>query len=139
VGGWFADHTDRRIFAMIGIINATAFCAIYPLLGSVTALLALSCFEAIGSSLALPSAQSILTEGANPREIGRRQGAFSTAQTGAMAVSAMLSGALFEVGPAVPFVSMAIVATALVIAVPILWRRIPGRVSTATASFTPPP
>ena len=88
-GGWFADHTDRRMFATFGILNACAFCAIYPLL-SVPALLALSCFEALGTSLALPSAQSILTEGADPRQMGRRQGVFTTAQTGAMAISAMV-------------------------------------------------
>src|ERR1019366_7294831 len=57
IGGWFADHTDRRAFATFGVLNACAFCAIYPLLGTVDALLAFSCFEAVGSSLALPSAQ----------------------------------------------------------------------------------
>lgn len=138
VGGWFADHTDRRLFAVIGILNACAFCAIYPLLGSVVALLALSCFEAIGSSLALPSAQSILTEGAAPREIGRRQGIFTTAQTSAMAVSAMVSGAMFEVGPAVPFVTMAAVGAGVTCLVPIVWRRIPGRVPTPAGAVTPP-
>jgi len=138
LGGWFADHTDRRIFAVIGIVNSAIFCAIYPLIGSVDALLALSCFEAVGSTLALPCAQSILTEGAGPREVGRRQGAFSTAQTAAMAVSTMASGALFGVGPAVPFVTMACVSIAAVCFVPFLWRRVPGRVGAGVA-VTPQP
>jgi len=138
IGGWFADHTDRRSFATFGVLNACAFCAIYPLLGTVDALLAFSCFEAVGSSLALPSAQSILTEGSDPREIGRRQGVFTTAQTAAMAVSAMVSGTLFEVGPAVPFLTMALVSTALVCAVPFIWRRVPGRVERHVAGAAPP-
>ena len=127
-GGWFADHTDRRKFATLGMLNACAFCAIYPLL-SVPWLLGLSCFEALGTSLALPAAQSILTEGADPREMGRRQGIFTTAQTGAMAVSAMISGALFETGPAVPFVTMACVGAGIAGLLPVIWRRTPGRVA----------
>ncbi|HUD69578.1 MAG TPA: MFS transporter [Acidimicrobiales bacterium] len=136
-GGWFADHTDRRMFATFGILNACAFCAIYPLL-SVPGLLALSCFEALGTSLALPSAQSILTEGADPREMGRRQGVFTTAQTGAMAISAMVSGSLFEAGPAVPFVTMAGVAAGVACLIPVIWRRTPGRVARQVAGAGPP-
>jgi DHA1 family multidrug resistance protein-like MFS transporter len=139
IGGWCADHTDRRVLAVVGILNAAAFCAIYPLLGSVTALLALSCFEAIGSSLALPSAQSILTEDADPRQVGRRQGAFTTAQTSAMALSALCSGLLFEVGPAVPFVWMAIAAAIIVCLVPLVWRSVPGHVGTSTEVSAPQP
>ena len=138
LGGWAADRSDRRVLAIVGIVNSAAFCAIYPLLPSVTALLAFSCFEAIGTSLALPAAQSILTEGASAREVGRRQGVFSTAQTAALAVSAALSGALFESGPAVPFLVMAFVSIALVAAVPVLWRRVPGRVAPYPEGVTPP-
>jgi MFS transporter, DHA1 family, multidrug resistance protein len=138
LGGWAADHADRRVLATIGIVNSCAFCAIYPLLPSVDALLAFSCFEAIGTSLALPAAQSILTEGADAREVGRRQGVFSTAQTGALALSAAASGGLFETGPAVPFLVMAFLGLGLVAAVPLLWRRVPGRVGAAAGSLTPP-
>jgi DHA1 family multidrug resistance protein-like MFS transporter len=136
-GGWFADHADRRVMAVVGIVNMCAFCAIYPLLGSVDLLLGFSCFEAIGSSLALPSAQSILAEGANPREVGRRQGLFATGQTAAMAVAAMLSGLMFEVGPAVPFLTMALVGAALAALVPLAWRRVPGRVGGAAVRPRP--
>ncbi len=133
VGGWFADHADRRVLAVIGVLNACAFCAIYPLL-TVTGLLALCCFEAVGSSLAFPAAQSVLTEGADPREAGRRQGVFSTAQTGSMAIAAMLSGALFQLGPAVPFVTMAAVGAAMAATIPFVWRRVPGRVHGTVAA-----
>jgi DHA1 family multidrug resistance protein-like MFS transporter len=139
VGGWFADHSDRRVLAVVGIVNSAAFCAIYPLLGPVDALLAFSCFEAIGTSLALPAAQSVLTEHAAPREVGRRQGIFATSQTGALAVSAMVSGTLFERGPAVPFLVMALLSVAAVLVVPIAWRSVPGRVALRTAAATPPP
>lgn len=135
IGGWFADHTDRRIFACVGVVNACVFCGIYPLLPTVDALLAFSCFEAIGTSLALPSVQSLLTEGANPREVGRRQGLFATAQTAAMAISAVVSGSLFEDGPAVPFLTMAVIGIALACAAPWVWRRVPGRVVTAATQL----
>ena len=36
LGGWFADHADRRVLAVVGIVNSCAFCAIYPLLGPST-------------------------------------------------------------------------------------------------------
>lgn len=135
VGGWFADHTDRRLTAVAGIVNASVFCAIYPLLGSVDALLCLCSFEAIGSSLALPSAQSMLTEGAAQREVGRRQGVFSTAQTAATAVSAGICGSLFEISPVVPFVTMGAAAIAVALCVPYVWRRLAGRV--AIVAITP--
>lgn len=128
LGGWAADHTDRRWSTVVGVVNACAFCAIYPLLGSVDVLLAISCFEALGSSLALPAAQSMLTEGADPVEVGRRQGLFATSQTAAMAISAAVSGALFSVGPAVPFLTMAAVGAALGCVATLWWRRVPGRV-----------
>jgi len=139
VGGWFADHSNRRVLVVVGIVNSAAFCAIYPLLGPVDALLAFSCFEAIGTSLALPAAQSVLTEGSEPREVGRRQGVFATAQTGALAVSALVSGMLFERGPAVPFLTMAFLSVAVVAVVPIAWRSVPGRVAHPTEAVTPPP
>jgi MFS transporter, DHA1 family, multidrug resistance protein len=138
IGGWFADHSDRRVLVVVGIVNSAVFCGIYPLLGPVNALLAFSCFEAIGTSLALPATQSVLTEGAEPREVGRRQGVFATAQTGALAVSALVSGSLFERGPAVPFLTMAVVSIVVVAVVPFAWRSIPGRVALA-AAVTPPP
>lgn len=137
IGGWCADHWNRRVLAVVGIVNSAAFCAIYPLLASVNALLAFCCFEAVGTSMALPAAQSVLTEGAEPKEVGRRQGVFSTAQTGALAISAGVSGALFERGPAVPFLTMAIVSGAVVAIVPFAWRAIPGRVTRAVPTAMP--
>jgi DHA1 family multidrug resistance protein-like MFS transporter len=135
-GGWLADHTDRRVTSTIGIVNNCVFCVIYPLLASVNALLALCCFEAIGSSLALPSAQSILTEGANPLEVGRRQGFFATAQTASMGVAAAVSGAMFQVSPKFPFLAMAMVAVVVASFAPIVWRRVPGRVAPAAVPGT---
>jgi DHA1 family multidrug resistance protein-like MFS transporter len=131
LGGWAADHWDRRVLAVVGIVNGAAFCAIYALLGSVDALLVFCCFEAIGTALALPAAQSILSEGAGPLEVGRRQGVFSTAQTGSLAIAAAVAGALFESGPAVPFLTMAVVSVAVVVALPYVWRNVPGRVARA--------
>jgi predicted PurR-regulated permease PerM len=70
--------------------------------------------------------------------MGRRQGVFTTAQTGAMAISAMVSGSLFEAGPAVPFVTMAGVAAGVACLIPVIWRRTPGRVARQVAGAGPP-
>jgi len=57
----------------------------------------------------------------------------------ALAVSAMVSGVLFERGPAVPFLTMAVLSVAVVLVVPVAWRSVPGRVERRAAVVTPPP
>lgn len=132
VGGWAADRADRRALAAFGVVNMAAFCVAYGLLPTVDSLLAVCCFEAIGSTLALPATQSLLSEGADPSEAGRRYGLFATAQTAAMAASAVISGALFTIAPAVPFFTMGALGVGLGVLTPLAWRGVRGRVAAAT-------
>ncbi|MHB1777163.1 MAG: MFS transporter [Acidimicrobiales bacterium] len=127
-GGWLADHLDRRWLGAGALAWSVGFCALYPFLGDVTLLLTLGCVEAVGFAVAMPSAQSLLTEQAPAGEHGRAQGLFSTAQTGATALAAACGGALFGVAVWLPFVAGAVGALLLLAAVAIAWAPVPGRV-----------
>ncbi len=113
--------------------------ASYPFIGSIAALLGLAVLEAAGVALALPSAQSLLTQTVGPADYGQAQGLFLTGQTAMTALSAVAAGALFAVGPAVPFVVMACVCAGLVVAAAVAWAPVGGRVVPATAGVPAEP
>ena len=69
-GGWIADHFDRRRIVVVTILVTLGFCATYPWLGSIAWLLGLGAAEACGVAIALPSIQSLLTQGSEPSEFG---------------------------------------------------------------------
>jgi len=127
-GGWLADHLDRRWLGAGALAWSVGFCALYPFLGDVTLLVTLGCVEALGFAVAMPSAQSLLTEQAPAGEHGRAQGLFSTAQTGTTALAAASGGALFGVAVWLPFVAGAVGAFLLLAAVGVAWAPVPGRV-----------
>lgn len=127
-GGWLADHLDRRWLGAGALAWSVGFCALYPFLGSVVLLLTLGCVEALGFAVAIPSAQSLLTEQAPAEQHGRAQGLFSTAQTGATAMAAASGGALFGVAVWLPFVAGAAGAFLLLGAVGLAWAPVRGRV-----------
>ena len=128
VGGWLADHADRRIMAATGILVACAFCASYPFVHSVPALLIMGFVESAGFASALPSIQALMTEGRRASELGRIQGLYATCQTAAIAVAAATSGALFGVAHFIPFVGAAAIGISLVAVAVIVWVPVPGRV-----------
>jgi hypothetical protein len=66
------------------------------------------------------------------REHGRAQGLFGTAETGAIALSASVGGALFSVSPWVPFASAGSIALVLTLVVARVWSKVPGRVDATT-------
>ena len=76
--GWLADHMDRRVLAVAGIGASTVFCASYPFIHSVPALVLLGAMEAMGFAAAMPAVQSLLTQGSAHSEVGRIQGMFAT-------------------------------------------------------------
>lgn len=127
-GGWLADHLDRRWLGAGALAWSVGFCALYPFLGDVTLLVTLGCVEALGFAVAMPSAQSLLTEQAPVGEHGRAQGLFSTAQTGTTALAAASGGALFGVAVWLPFVAGAVGALLLLAAVGVAWAPVTGRV-----------
>lgn len=126
--GWLADHVDRRLLVLGGLGLAAAFCASYPFIHWVPALMMLGGTEALGFAAAMPALQSLLTQGSEPSEVGRIQGMFGTTQTALTAVSAAVAGAAFAVGPWLPFVSAAALTSAALVAAALVWRGVPGRV-----------
>jgi len=95
VGGRLADRYDRRWLVFGALIVSVGFCCLYPFVTSVWWLLLLAPIESSGFAIALPSAQSLLTQSAAPGETGRIQGLFSTSETAAIALAAATGGALF--------------------------------------------
>lgn len=126
--GWLADHMDRRVLVLGGLGLAMAFCATYPFIGVVPLLIVLGATEALGFAAALPSLQSLLTQGSNPSEVGRIQGMFGTTQTACTAVSAALAGAAFAVARWLPFVTAAAITGVALIAAAVIWRTVAGHV-----------
>jgi hypothetical protein len=80
-----------------------------------------------------PAAVLILTEATEADTQGQAQGAIETGRTAATAVSAAAAGALFAVGPVIPFVLAASCAVVACGFVAWLWRDVEGRTATATA------
>ncbi len=126
--GWLADHMDRRFLVLGGLGLAMAFCATYPFISAVPVLIVLGATEALGFAAALPSLQSLLTQGSEPTETGRIQGLFGTTQTACTAVSAAAAGAAFAVARWLPFVTAASVTAVALVATAVVWRTVDGHV-----------
>jgi MFS family permease len=129
VGGWLADHANRRAIALIGLFNGAFFLALYPHIHNNVALVGLGSLEAVATSMAMPSVSSLLTQGADDRELSRRQGLSSTANTASLALAASASGVLFTRDPALPFTIVAIVSAALASTTLWWWRQVRGHIS----------
>ncbi len=127
--GWLADHMDRRVLVVAGVGVSALFCASYPFINDVTALVVLGGLEALGFAAALPAVQSLLTQRSAPDEVGRVQGIFATCQTALTAVAAAGAGVAFAVAPWLPFVTVAGLAGLGLVAVIVIWRPVPGRVA----------
>ena len=139
IAGRLADRLDRRRLAAAAVVATSAFAAVYPFLTSVALLVGLGAAEAIGVAVAFPAAQSLLTQAATPKTLGRAQGFFTTAETASIAVAAAVSGALFGVARWIPFVAASLAGVALVAALPALWRGLPGRAGHTSVSDAPLP
>jgi len=126
--GWLADHMDRRLLVLGGLGIAMVFCASYPFIHWVPALMVLGGTEALGFAAAMPALQSLLTEGSEPSEVGRIQGMFGTTQTALTAVSAAVAGAAFAFASWLPFVSAAVLTACALVVTAVVWRRVPGHV-----------
>jgi DHA1 family multidrug resistance protein-like MFS transporter len=126
-GGWLVDHFDRRYLAAASTLASAGFASTYPFLHSVWLLVGLGAAEAVAVSLAGPALAAQLAHSVPSRQLGRAQGAGSTAQTGATAVAALVAGALFGLHPWVPFVGAAGAIVILVALLSWCWRGVPGR------------
>ena len=126
-GGWLADHADRRWLVIGSLTSSVFFCCLYPFVTNLSLLLALGGLEAVGLAVALPSAQSLLTQSSTEGELGRVQGMFSTSETAAIAVSAGVAGVLFGLATWAPFVAGAVGAGALTACLPGIWWPVRGK------------
>ena len=129
LGGWLADHRNRRVIALAGLINGAVFLSIYPHIHNNVAMLFLGSLESIGAALSVPSIASLLTQGAADRELSRRQGLYATSNTAALAVSASVSGVLFTINSALPFTIVAIISGLLAVSTLWWWRHVTGNIT----------
>jgi len=129
LGGRLADRANRRVIGQLGMFNAAFFLALYPHIHNNWVLLFIGPLESVGAALSIPSISSLLTQGAASRETGRRQGLYTTANTGALAVSAIVAGALFSVQPELPFTVIAIVSALITSTNFWWWRNVRGHIS----------
>ena len=128
VGGWLADHGNRRFIALAGLLNGAVFLSIYPHIHSIGWVLGLGAMETIGAAMTGPSAMSLLTQGAHDRELSRRQGLYATANTASLALTAALSGALYTIDVALPFTVVALLAASTALSTLWWWRGLAGHV-----------
>lgn len=128
-GGWLADHANRKYIGIAGMFNAAIFLSIYPHIHNVVVMLFAGSLEAIGASLTMPSISSLTTQGAHDREQGRRQGLYATANTATIAVATVISGALFNVSPSLPFTVVAVASFSISLTTFYWWRNTRGRIS----------
>ena len=126
--GWLADHVDRRLLVVCGIGSSAVLCASYPFIPSVPVLVVLGATEAMSFAAALPAMQSLLTDGADPSQVGRLQGLFATSQTGCTAVAAAAAGAAFAAASWLPFVSVTALVLATLSVTWLVWRPVRGHV-----------
>ncbi len=133
VSGWAADHLDRRYLAIGGLTTSICFCAAYPFVGHIPALLMMGFVESAGFAMALPSMQALMTQDRSQREIGRIQGLYATCQTAAIALAASIAGVLYGANRALPFVTAAVIGAVLIVSIAFAWRPVVGRVSDAVA------
>jgi MFS family permease len=132
VGGWLSGRFDRRIMAIGGLAIGLLFLALWPHISSIMVIIALCPVEPFGSSMMLPSVQGLLTQNRTPSELGRIQGLYATANTAAIAVSASVSGWLFQIGHSLPYSIGAGLGAGLLVAAGISWRSAPGYAGAST-------
>jgi len=134
VGGWIADHLNRRLSALLGLLNVAAFLATYPHIHNNVVMLFVGSAESLGAALCSPSIASLLSQGAHDRELSRRQGLYATSTTASMALSAIASGFLFTVDTALPFTLVALATASLALTTIYFWRGVPGRINESPGS-----
>ena len=129
VGGWLADHANRRFVALGGLLNGAFFLSLYPHIHNNDLILFMGSLESIGAALSLPSISSLMSQGAFHRELSRRQGLYATSNTAALAVAAGLSGFLFSINPVLPFTLLAVVSAIFGLSTLWWWRKVTGNIN----------
>ncbi|MGB8195990.1 MAG: MFS transporter [Acidimicrobiales bacterium] len=129
IGGWLADHANRRFVALGGLVNGALFLSIYPHIHNNDLILFMGSLESIGAALSAPSISSLMSQGAVHRELSRRQGLYATSNTAALAVAAGTSGFLFTINSALPFTLLAVISALLGLTTLWWWRNVTGKIT----------
>jgi MFS family permease len=129
VGGWLADHANRRLIGLAGLLNGAIFLSLYPHIHNNVVMLFVGSLESVGASLSMPSISSLMSQGAVNRELSRRQGLYATSNTASLALAAGVSGFLFTINSALPFTLIAVVASMLAATTLWWWRNVNGNIS----------
>lgn len=132
VGGKWADRYDRRVIVVFGLFNACLFIATYPWIRNPWIMISVGALEAVTAALSAPSSASLLADGAEPREQGRRQGLVSTASTAALGIGSMCAAPLFAIAQWLPFTAVAILGALATVSIPFVWRNVTGRATSST-------
>ncbi|HVH65337.1 MAG TPA: MFS transporter [Candidatus Acidoferrum sp.] len=132
LAGWASDRFDRRWLAVTSASVTALLAPVYPLVASVWPVIGVGVIEATTAAFTSPSLNAFLMSSVTSEQRGRAAGAVGTAESAARAAGALLAGALFGLGVAVPFVLSGVVGLALILlAAPSL--RIAGREAYAQA------
>lgn len=137
--GRLVDRVDRRRLVVVAAGWSLLINICYPLMPGVTPLLCLSACEPLGWAIVIPALQSLLGDGASPREIGRRQGLFATFQTASNVIGGAAGGALFAVAIYLPFVLSAFFGACGVALAAWWWRDVRGKVGARTPAVVVDP
>jgi len=132
IGGWLADHANRRYVALAGLLNGAIFLSIYPHIHNNDLILFMGSLESIGAAMSAPSISSLMSQGAVHRELSRRQGLYATSNTAALAVAAGISGFLFTIDSALPFTLLAVISIVLGLTTLWWWRDVTGKITEVT-------
>jgi DHA1 family multidrug resistance protein-like MFS transporter len=119
--GWLVDRLDRRRLAMAAIVGSAGFAALYPFVDSVAWLVGLGAAEALAVAVGYPAVMAELAHRVPAVRLGEAQGFCGATQTGAIALAASVSGALFGVRPWLPFDATALLMVLCVACLPWVW------------------
>lgn len=125
--GWLVDHFDRRYLAGVSLVASAAFAFLYPFIHEVPWLIGLGVAEATAVALAAPAMLSMLSDNLSALEMGRGQGVVASSGTAATALAAAGAGALFGLGPRLPFLTAALAVVVATVVMAICWQGVAGR------------
>ncbi len=136
VAGRSASRRPRWRLLLVTCLLLSVFVAGYGLTDSIAVLVFIGVFEGTVVAFAAPAIDAYMTTIADPRMMGRVQGAFATSATGGAAIVGWLSAVLYKQDHAYPFVFSAVLIVLMVIPAVLLVRQ--AEVTQARVTVPPP-
>ena len=123
VAGRTASRRPRWPLLLVMSLLLSVWVAGYGLTDSITVLVFIGVLEGIVVAFAAPAIDAYMTTIADPRMMGRVQGAFATSGTAGAAIVGWLSAVLYARDHAYPFVFSAVLIVVMVVPAVLLVRR----------------